>query len=81
MLPDLYNRDVKKMNRRTIDYFKGCLLSGAIGDALGAPIEFMSMDRIRSTFGHHGVTGYSEAYGRLGAFNDDTQMTLFTSEG
>jgi ADP-ribosyl-[dinitrogen reductase] hydrolase len=81
LLPDLYNRDDKKMNWRTIEYFKGCLLGGAIGDAMGAPIEFMSMDRIRATFGHQGLTSYSEAYGRLGAFTDDTQMTLFTAEG
>lgn len=27
--------------------FAGCLLGGAIGDALGAPIEFLSLARIR----------------------------------
>jgi len=69
------------MSRRTIEHFRACILGGAIGDAMGAPIEFMSIDQIRSTFGHHGLTGYSEAYGRLGAFTDDTQMTLFTTEG
>lgn len=26
--------------------FTGCLLGGAIGDALGAPIEFMSLDTV-----------------------------------
>lgn len=69
------------MNRRSIEYFKGCIIGGAIGDALGAPIEFISIDKIRSYFGHQGLTDYSEAYGRIGAFTDDTQMTLFTAEG
>ena len=68
-------------NRRTLENFKGCIIGGAIGDALGAPIEFMSIDQIRSKFGERGLTGYSEAYGRKGAITDDTQMTLFTAEG
>ena len=68
-------------NKRTPEHFKGCLIGGAIGDALGAPIEFMSIDQIRSEFGEMGLMDYSEAYGRNGAITDDTQMTLFTAEG
>ena len=68
-------------NKRTVEHFKSCILGGAIGDALGAPIEFMSMDQIRSKFGETGLSDYSEAYGRNGAITDDTQMTLFTAEG
>ncbi len=68
-------------NNRTIEHFKGCIIGGAIGDALGAPIEFMTTDQIRSEFGEMGLTDYSEAYGRIGAITDDTQMTLFTTEG
>jgi len=60
---------------------RGCLLGGAIGDALGAPIEFMGLSEIRSHFGPSGVTGYETAYERRGAITDDTQMTLFTVEG
>ena len=63
------------------DRIAGCLLGGAIGDALGAGIEFMSIGEIRRRFGPAGVTGYVPAYGRLGAITDDTQMTLFTLEG
>jgi ADP-ribosylglycohydrolase len=59
----------------------GSLLAGAIGDALGAAIEFDSIDEIRSRFGPSGLTTYAPAYGRLGAITDDTQMTLFTAEG
>ncbi len=30
-----------------IDRVRGCLLGGAVGDALGAPIEFLSTASIR----------------------------------
>ena len=60
---------------------RGCLLGGAIGDALGAPVEFMSAAQIRRRFGPDGIGDYAEAYGRRGAITDDTQMTLFTAEG
>ena len=60
---------------------RGCLLGGAVGDALGAPVEFMRLTEIKSRFGPEGITDYAPAYGRLGAITDDTQMTLFTAEG
>ena len=61
---------------------RGCLLGGAIGDALGAPVEFWSLDEIRRTCGPRGVTSFLPAYGLPGgAITDDTQMTLFTAEG
>lgn len=59
----------------------GSLLGGAIADALGEPIEFMSLREIRQMFGHDGVTGYWDRSPHPGAFSDDTQMTLFTAEG
>jgi ADP-ribosylglycohydrolase len=46
---------------------RGCLLGGAVGDALGAPIEF--------------ARGDVRAPARFGQITDDTQMTLFTAEG
>jgi hypothetical protein len=64
-----------------LDRFRGCLLGGAIGDALGAPVEFLSLDEIRRRFGEAGITDFDTAYGRRGAITDDTQMTLFTAEG
>lgn len=60
---------------------RGCLLGGAIGDALGAPVEFMRHAEIKSRFGPEGITDFAQAYGRIGAITDDTQMTLFTAEG
>ncbi|MFF4690542.1 ADP-ribosylglycohydrolase family protein [Streptomyces sp. NPDC001307] len=60
---------------------RGCLLGGAVGDALGYPVEFASLDRIRATHGARGVTGFVPgAYGAIGLISDDTQMTLFTVE-
>lgn len=59
----------------------GSLIGGAVGDALGAPVEFMSLVAIRKRFGEAGIVNYSPAYDRLGAITDDTQMTLFTAEG
>ncbi|QHF04322.1 ADP-ribosylglycohydrolase family protein [Pseudomonas asturiensis] len=67
------------MNR--LERIKGCLLGGAVGDALGAPVEFLECDAIRATFGAQGIVDFAPAYGRLGAVTDDTQMMLFTAEG
>jgi ADP-ribosylglycohydrolase len=69
------------MNELEAVYYTGCLLGGAVGDALGAPIEFLTLAQIRQHYGKQGVTGYVEGPGRQGAFTDDTQMTLFTAEG
>lgn len=70
-----------KSSRYAPEFFAGCLLGGAVGDALGAPVEFMSLSEIRRRFGPQGIRHYSPAYGRLGAITDDTQMALFTAEG
>lgn len=67
--------------KRAVERFQGCLLGGAVGDALGASIEFKSLSRIRSAFGVQGLTGYEPVYDRKGAITDDTQMSLFTAEG
>ncbi|MBW1891199.1 MAG: ADP-ribosylglycohydrolase family protein, partial [Deltaproteobacteria bacterium] len=69
------------MNRKTLNNFEGCLLGGAVGDALGAPVEFMSLEEITDRFGPEGIGEFIPAYGKIGAITDDTQMTLFTAEG
>lgn len=61
--------------------FTGCLLGGAAGDALGAPVEFMTAAAIHRQFGPDGIADFAMAYNRKGAITDDTQMTLFTAEG
>lgn len=57
----------------------GCLLGGAVGDALGAAIEFNGIRAVRRLYGPDGVTGFPE--GEPGRITDDTQMALFTLEG
>jgi ADP-ribosylglycohydrolase len=74
-------RRTRPVGGKTKSAFRGCLLGGAVGDALGAPIEFMSLREITQRFGAAGILNYAPAYGRLGAITDDTQMTLFTAEG
>ncbi len=70
------------MPHRSFPYYSGCLLGGAIGDALGAPVEFLSLAGIRRQCGSSGVTGFLEQNDQgLAEFTDDTQMTLFTAEG
>ncbi|MEV6986169.1 ADP-ribosylglycohydrolase family protein [Sphaerisporangium sp. NPDC051017] len=61
---------------------RGCLLGGAIGDALGAPIEFDSIAAIRHRHGDAGLSDLvPDRRGEIGLITDDTQMTLFTVEG
>ncbi len=70
------------MNQKLpIENYIACLVGGAIGDALGAPVEFMKTYQIINHFGQTGVTGYVEFADETGEFTDDTQMTLFTAEG
>ncbi len=71
----------QKAEKLPVEYYTGCLLGGAIGDALGAPIEFLSYDQIQSKYGKNGITDYIEYSDGTGEFTDDTQMTLFTAEG
>lgn len=80
--PSLMTPDSSALPRGARDrsHFRGCLLGGAIGDALGAPVEFLSLLQIRSRFGPLGIRDFAEAYGRIGAVTDDTQMTMSTAE-
>ncbi len=68
------------------DRIRGSLIGGAIGDALGYPVEFFfSYERIQARYGERGITRFDREYavGQDGkaAFSDDTQMTLFTANG
>ncbi|RJQ69474.1 ADP-ribosylglycohydrolase family protein [Pseudonocardiaceae bacterium YIM PH 21723] len=61
------------------DRMLGCVLGGAVGDALGADIEFLSIDAIRQRYGPDGLTDLDSA--DVALITDDTQMTLFTLDG
>jgi ADP-ribosylglycohydrolase len=75
------NEMIGKIGRKSSSHFAGCLLGGAVGDALGAAVEFDAIHVIRHKYGSEGIRDYDTAYGQRGAITDDTQMTLFTAEG
>ncbi|GAA0812749.1 ADP-ribosylglycohydrolase family protein [Spirilliplanes yamanashiensis] len=60
---------------------RGCLVGGAVGDALGAPVEFRSLAAIRAEHGPDGVRDLIPGADGVAVVTDDTQMTLFTAEG
>ena len=72
------------------DRIRGSLVGGAIGDALGYPVEFVnSYSGIQSRYGERGITRldirqYSpgrDVQKDKAVVSDDTQMTLFTALG
>jgi len=67
---------------RYLDRYRGCLLGTAVGDALGAPTQFLEWPDIIKRFGPTGVREF-EPWSRFtaGSFTDDTQMTLATARG
>lgn len=65
---------------RSIDKFRGCMIGGAVGDALGYAVEFLREKQIFSKYGRPGITEYSKENG-VAIISDDTQMTLFTANG
>ena len=69
------------MKKLDLDNYLGCIVGGAIGDALGAPTEFMDLDYILEKYGENGVNDYVEFENGVGHITDDTQMLLFTAEG
>ncbi|MBP3893190.1 MAG: ADP-ribosylglycohydrolase family protein [Atopobiaceae bacterium] len=65
-----------------VERFEGCLVGGAIGDALGYPVEFDSYEGICGQFGQDGIRAYSiHPWAGCAQFSDDTQMTLFSASG
>ena len=58
-----------------IDKYRGCLLGGAAGDALGYAIEFDREEAIAARYGSHGIRDYQLDERGLAPFSDDTQMT------
>ena len=65
---------------KDLDKFRGCLIGGAAGDALGYPVEFMDEDAIFSKYGEGGIKEF-ELVNNEALISDDTQMTLFTANG
>ena len=79
------------MDKNTIkDRIRGSLIGGAIGDALGYPVEFIySFGEIQRRYGSNGITRLDTHQWWLeedngngkAVISDDTQMTLFTACG
>ena len=63
------------------EFYTGCLLGGAVGDALGWPVEFNDMQEIINKYGPAGIQELEPGEDNLFEITDDTQMTLFTAEG
>lgn len=63
-------------------YYRGCLLGGAIGDALGYQVEFQNLEEIRKNYGSEGIKDLAldTSIGRA-LVSDDTQLTAFTVDG
>ena len=43
------------MKYSTPENYTGCLLGGAVGDALGAPVKFMLLHQILNRYGEEGI--------------------------
>lgn len=70
------------------DRVRGSLIGGAIGDALGFPVEFIySYEDIQKRYGENGITRldtvqwWTDTNMGKAVVSDDTQMTLFTALG
>ncbi len=75
------SRGIEK-NGAYLDKVRGSLFGGAVGDALGYPVEFFDEERIFSQYGTGGIREFEldQASGKA-LISDDTQMTLFTANG
>lgn len=65
---------------KDLDKFRGCLIGGAVGDALGYPVEFLTESLLHERFGQAGISSYVLTDGAA-RISDDTQMSLFTANG
>ncbi len=68
-----------KENEKHLDAFRGCLIGGAAGDALGYAVEFLQLEQIKQKYGEGGICAYDCGNGKVARISDDTQMTLFTA--
>lgn len=61
----------------TIKRYKGCLVGAAVGDALGAPAEFLTAEQIRDQWGQlTEMVGGGYFQWRPGQTTDDTDMSM-----
>lgn len=70
----------KEAQKHDFKNYCGCLLGGAIGDALGWPVEFAPLCSIKGKYGKEGIRDFDLKNG-IAEITDDTQMTIFTADG
>ena len=59
----------------------GCMVGGAVGDALGYAVEFEKWPYIERKYGPKGITRFELGPEGKALISDDTQMSLFTANG
>lgn len=74
--------EVRGFTNARAGQYEGCLVGLALGDALGAPVEFLEFEHILKEYGPEGICGL-ERWREFpaGYFTDDTQMSLATARG
>ncbi len=75
------NNNFKFKGKYTLNNYKGCLKGGAIGDALGWPVEFLQISNIKKQYGQKGIEDLFIKTNKKAEITDDTQMTMFTADG
>lgn len=78
-----YTRLRKTIEERApyLDRIRGCMIGGAVGDALGWPVEFRSEPQIFDRYWPNGIVEYELNREGVAEITDDTQMALFTANG
>lgn len=70
------------MELSLLDRIRGCIIGGAVGDALGYPVAGMSWNEIKTKYGEGGITGYTyKGESEEIDFSALTQLMLFTATG
>jgi ADP-ribosyl-[dinitrogen reductase] hydrolase len=65
---------------RRSDRIAGCFVGLAVGDALGAPLEFLSRHKVRKSYPQGLRKMIDSSLWRKGEYTDDTQMALLIAE-
>ena len=74
-------RETNNMTPSTLERIRGCMVGGAVGDALGYAVEFKSWPQIRNIYGPEGIREFKLGPRGVALISDDTQMSLFTAAG
>lgn len=75
------NYNLTSESSRCLKKYSGCLIGGAIGDALGNPVEFLNIGLIEQLYGKQGIVDLALKHDKKAEITDDTQMTIFTADG